>query len=235
MTIESYLQENGSGDYARYRVADIAPPAGVEAELLIVLESPHVEELNVGIPVSGRAGRSALRFLIPSAHPNEALGPWITSRRRSNSDYRIAILNVSPVPLQVQAYLNHDPSPLLPAADWAALSAIQASQSRSIDKLATVAERNANRLLASGLESRLATIKMSATSTAVLAGAVAERTWAETVSKSAATTLTVPHPSMSGWQKAAKSTYTTAAAEQRRKAHAANLDKLRTLFTALTS
>lgn len=234
MTLREYLQEDGTGRYAQYLVPDLVPPAGAKVELLIVLESPHVDELKTGTPISGGAGRAALKFLLPEGSPPEPLGSFVAQRHAAN-DFRVAIVNACPVPLQVQAYLASNPSPLLPAADWAVMLAIQGSQKRTISEIRSVNEQDANHLLIPGLQRRISALDLSNTATVFTSGTFAQRSWKEMTSQPPATVLPIPHPSRNLWQKTMTSAYATHLAELRRKEHERNLLALKALFASRTS
>ncbi len=202
--------------------------------MLIVLESPHFDELRTGKPLSGSAGCAALKFLAPATSSQEPLGPYI-AQRHDTGDFRVAIVNVSPVPLQVQAYLESMPSPLLPAADWAVMLAIQGSQKEAVSKLSSINEQDANRLLIPGLQRRISTLDLSSTAVIFTSGTFAQRSWQEIASRPPMTTLPIPHPSRNLWQKTTNSVCNTPRAELRRKVHEKNLTELRRLFTASTT
>lgn len=232
--LRNYLQEDGTGPYSRYRVPDLVPPRGVKAELLMLLESPHLDELRNGIPLSGSAGRAASRFLFPACRTSTALGEFIKGRHARN-DFRVAIVNVSPVPLQEKAFERSVSSPNLSGNDWAILSAIQQSNKRAVTDLPGSIEQDTNRLLLPGLRSRLAEIELTNSATLFLAGTFAERTWKDLGASSHSAHRSIPHPSWNGWEKATKSTYKTPAAERRRQVHARNLQELRVIFSASIS
>jgi hypothetical protein len=99
-----YLSEDGSGKYWRWHVPDLVP-SNRAVELVFVFESPHVDELKAGLPVVGAAGKSALRFLLPDQAGDLSLGRFVQQRHAAGDD-RIAILNVSNVPMQAAAFLD---------------------------------------------------------------------------------------------------------------------------------
>ncbi|WP_157002149.1 hypothetical protein [Agromyces laixinhei] len=217
MTLPQYLQEDGSGSYSSYRVPDLTPPAGVATELLLVLESPHIDELRNGIPVSGGTGQAALKFLLPAGFPPEALGPFVATRH-ANNDFRIAILNVSPVPLQRKAFAGHRSPPKLAPDDWAVMAEIQKSQAKEVADLGSVGAQTANMLLAPGLQSRIGRMTLSPRALIFTAGTFVQRTWTLLLSPPSRSTLPIPHPSMGWWTR-------TERAE-----HILNLAELRTQF-----
>jgi hypothetical protein len=102
----SYLSEDGSGIYARWHVPDLVPSSRA-VELVFVFESPHVDELRTGLPVVGTAGRSALRFLGPGQPKDRSLGHFV-QQSHAAGDGRIAILNVSNVPMQETAFIDDE-------------------------------------------------------------------------------------------------------------------------------
>jgi len=117
VTLRQYLQESGTGSFKKYRVPDLLPERGYEVEVLLVVESPHIDELRTGLPLSGDAGRRALTFLLPSGRLPEALGPYLAGLHTTNNP-RMGILNVCPVPLQSGAFARHRMPPDLPQSDW---------------------------------------------------------------------------------------------------------------------
>ncbi len=196
-----------------------------------MLESPHIDELQTGKPLSGSAGCSALKFLAPAASSREPLGPYI-AQRHGIGDFRVAIVNASPVPLQVQAYLKSDPSPILPASDWATMLAIQGSQASSISGLRVIEQQAANRLLIPGLQRRVNMFEFSSTATVFTSGAFAQRSWKEVKLLQPTVALQIPHPSRNLWQRTMTSPCNTKNAELRRLEHKKNLLELQSSFAA---
>lgn len=221
VTMRAYLHEDGNGEYARYRVPDLVPPAGIVCELVIVLESPHSDELRTGIPMSGSTGQAALQFLAPSGRPPEALGPFIASLH-ANGDFRVSIINSSPVPLQEKAFNGHQLRPDLSPSEWNLLKAIQASQKDDVADLSTTAEQEANQMLWPGLQSRFEHLTMTEDTKIFLAGIVVQRTWALLAKPPSQTTLAIPHPSNGWWTRT------------KRKEWIANLSELRKQFAITT-
>lgn len=217
-----YLREDGNGHYARYRVPDLIPPDGVACELVIVLESPHIDELRTGIPVSGKAGQASLRFLAPAGRPSsELLGPFVASLHASE-DFRVSIINSSPVPLQRNAFSQHPLPPELSDTDWDVLEAIQKSQAQDVANLSP-AEREANQILSRGLQSRFTRLSMTEEALIFLAGIFVQRTWALLSDPPSKTTLEIPHPSHSWWTRTKREECVT------------NLEVLKRRFEAATS
>ncbi|QSO50211.1 hypothetical protein JZ785_14660 [Alicyclobacillus curvatus] len=89
----------------KYEVRDILLPSST---LIFILESPHVQELEFGAPVSGASGITMTRHLFGSDYAKFALGRLVKknadegkNRPRLN---RIGLVNVSNIPLQASAY-----------------------------------------------------------------------------------------------------------------------------------
>jgi len=92
-----------------------APPL----EMVFLFESPHVTELCTGIPVTGNAGSYAMSILCPTA--TQSLGFWVNKHPNA----KIAILNVSPVPLQKGAYRNREVLPDVNESEWTILESFR--------------------------------------------------------------------------------------------------------------
>lgn len=219
--MQAYLHEDGNGSYARHRVPDLVPPDDVACELVFVLESPHIDELRTGIPLSGSTGKSALKFLNPNGQPPEALGPFVASLH-ARGDFRIAIINASPVPLQEKAFNGHRSPPNLGPSDWNLLKTIQASQKDDVSNLSTTAEQETNQMLQPGLQARLTRLTIAKNANIFLAGIFVQRTWALLTAPPLQTTLAIPHPSNGWWTRT------------RRKKWISNLSELRKQFSLTT-
>lgn len=206
--MHAYLHEDGNGDYAQYRVPDLVPPVGVACELVIVLESPHIDELRTGVPLSGSAGQSALKFLMPDGRPPEALGPFVASMH-ANGDFRVSILNSSPVPLQRKAFSRHRLPPDLTGSEWNVLEAIQTSRAEDPIDMASLEEQEANRMLQPGLQSRITRLTMTQSTKIFLAGIFVQRTWALLAEPPSQTTLAIPHPSNDWWTRTRRDEWIT--------------------------
>ena len=204
--MREYLQEDGSGQFKQYLVNDLLPPPGQSVDLLLVLESPHVDELRTGIPLSGDAGQRALAFLSPLGPPPEALGPNVAGRH-SIGEYRVGIMNVSPVPLQAGAFANHRRPPLLSTTDWSLMELVRSHRATSISALPTSLAIDTNRTLLPGLHSRLAAISFSTNAAICLAGNFVHRTWDAAVPAPGCQVLRVPHPSNGWWTRTARQAY----------------------------
>ncbi|MCL6517848.1 uracil-DNA glycosylase family protein [Alicyclobacillus sp.] len=88
-----------------YEVPDILLPS---SDLIFILESPHVQELRFGAPVSGPSGATMTKHLFGERYARHALGRLVKknadegkNRPRLN---RIGLMNVCNVPMQMSAY-----------------------------------------------------------------------------------------------------------------------------------
>lgn len=94
---------------ARYIVRDIVPE---KAAFVFLLESPHIQELRQGAPVSGPSGASMSRHLFGEAYGRLPLGVIVKKNHdeglhRPSLD-RVGLMNVCNIPMQSAAY--GDPS-----------------------------------------------------------------------------------------------------------------------------
>lgn len=222
MTLRQYLQETGTGSFKNYRVPDLVPQNDNEVEVLLVLESPHIDELRTGLPLSGDAGQRALAFLLPAVGPPEALGPFLAALY-TISNPRIGILNACPVPLQSGAFAGHQMRPALPQSDWDLLEVVRSHRASTISDLPTSKAMDANTMLLPGLHSRLATVNLSPSAMVFIAGNFAHRTWESLRSPANRVALPIPHPSNGWWTRTKRPEYID------------NLRTLKTRFAHLTS
>jgi hypothetical protein len=88
-----------------YEVKDILLPT---SDCIFILESPHIQELKFGAPVSGSSGQTMTRHLFGDAYAKYPLGRLVKknadealNRPRLN---RIGLINVCNIPMQSTAY-----------------------------------------------------------------------------------------------------------------------------------
>lgn len=198
MTVEAYLRGTGVGACATFLVPDLTGPHGSPVDLVMVLESPHVDELHAKHPLAGRAGREALAFLAGNVGVDKSLGEEV-ARRHKNRDFRLAIVNVSQVPLQRQAITSATP---LDDKRWIQLEGLRRSQARDIHRLRAPRRRYAESLLAD-LSRRVALLGIRPATTVAAAGKFAQMFWRSLPSAPACELLEVPHPARRQWARAA--------------------------------
>lgn len=206
MSVDQYLQEDGKGPYWRFRVPDLIPASGQPVDLLLVVESPHRDELRTGLPLAGDAGQRALAYLSPVGSPPEALGPWVATKHAAH-DFRVGIMNVSPVPLQGKAFSGHRSPPRITAADWELLELVRSHRASTIASLPSTGAIDANQVLVAEVQSRLASVNLSPASTIALAGNFVHRTWDSVAAPFSASTLQIPHPSNGWWTRTTDPTH----------------------------
>ena len=91
----------------RYLVNDYVTE---RTKVLFILESPHVQELKYGAPVSGSSGASMSRHLFGERYAHLPLGLIVKKNvdealRRPSID-RVGLMNVCQIPLQAAAYAD---------------------------------------------------------------------------------------------------------------------------------
>ena len=195
-----YLSEDGSGMYRRWHVPDLVTSHG-NVELVFVFESPHVDELSAGLPVVGAAGKSALRYLARGQSRDLSLGRFVREQHAAG-DARIAILNVSNVPMQAAAFVGSE-APELEEGDWAMIGRVRRSKARSMSSLRGTGEQSIAEVLVDGLRKRLSAVDLGAEGRVVAAGTFAQRALAAAFPDLTPEPLRVPHPSFNQWFRAA--------------------------------
>lgn len=196
MNVTDYLSEI----HQQWHVPDLVAPSGT-AELVFVFESPHVEELKARLPVAGAAGKSALRFLLPGAPQGMSLGRFVHQRQEAGDD-RIAIVNVSNVPMQKAAFVESEP-PDIGEGEWTLIRRVRQSTARSVSAMRVAETRAVSEHLVDGLRHRLSRIDTGSDGRVVAAGAFAQRMVAAAFPDLRPGPFHVPHPSFNNWHKAA--------------------------------
>ena len=159
------LAETGADAYADFLVPDLTSGHGSPVDLVVLLESPHVEELLAKHPLAGRAGRDALAFLAGNVDADRSLGEEV-ARRQKSGDFRVALVNVSHVPLQRQAITTPTP---LNDGQWTVVEGLRRSQAREVQMLRAARRQYAEYLL-SDLGRRVALLGIGSETTVAAAG-----------------------------------------------------------------
>lgn len=197
MSAIEYLTEDGTGRYARWHVPDLVPARRGMVELVFVFESPHVEELSAGLPVVGAAGKSDLRFLVPNQPTDLSLGRFVQQGHSAGED-RVAVLNVSNVPMQAGAFVNVK-APELEEGEWALMEHVRRSSARSMSSMRGVGIHAISEVLVDGLRTRLSGVVPGAEGRVVAAGNLAQRVLDAAFPDLTPAPLRVPHPSFNRW------------------------------------
>jgi hypothetical protein len=170
-------------------------------QLVFVFESPHVDELKTGLPVAGAAGKSALRFLLPGQPKKLSLGRFVKQSHAVGDD-RIAILNVSNVPMQEAAFVDSE-APDLEEGEWTLIKKVRQSTARSLSSMRGAETRAISELLVDGLRHRLSGVVTGSEGRVVAAGAFSQRMVAAAFPDLRPRPLRVPHPSFNQWHRMA--------------------------------
>lgn len=195
-----YLSEDGSGMYRRWYVPDLVTSQR-DVELVFVFESPHVDELSARLPVVGAAGKSALRYLVPGQPRDLSLGRFVQERHAAG-DGRIAILNVSNLPMQAGAFVGIE-APDLEEGDWTMIGRVRRSKARLMSSMRGTGEQAIAEVLVDGLRKRLSAVDLGFEGRVVAAGTFAQRAVAAALPDLTPEPLRVPHPSFNQWFRAA--------------------------------
>ncbi len=187
MRIKKYLKSRCG------KVKDLVD--GSSVDLLFVFESPHTDELKNKIPVSGKAGIDSLKFLMQDSSNQISFGRYLKTLHDKN-DYRVAVINVSRVPLQNKTFKGKDKCPSLSSDDWAILYKIRKSKAKTFKdpKIEKV-----SKFILKNFKKRIKSIKFSTDSTVVLAGVCAQTFW-EKSKIIHSSVLKVTHPSRGQWR-----------------------------------
>lgn len=198
--LREYLAEDGTGSMKDHYVDDIVPAVGMKIGLVIIFESPHLDELASGLPVSGKAGRDALRFLTSPDPATDALGPFVRAVNHG-SGAGIALVNVSGVPLERTAYSSPALGPRVTDAEWTMLDRLRASTPRSVSTIRAGLRSESAQLLLAGFQSRVVSLGSLSDATVAVAGTFAQLYWRSIRPTPTLRLLEVPHPAYDQWNR----------------------------------
>ena len=190
------MNGTGVGAYPNLLVPDLTGGHVSPVDVVILLESPHVDELHAKHPLAGRAGRDALAFLAGTVS-GRSLGQEVAHRQKGG-DFRVAIVNVSQAPLQRQAITTATP---LDDKQWTQVEGLRRSRAREIWKL-RAPRRQLAELLLQDLERRIALMAIGPATTVAAAGRFAQMFWRSLPSAPVCAVLEVPHPARRQWARA---------------------------------
>lgn len=195
LTPEQYIRA-GSGSV--WHVRDLIPEDSPRIRLLFVLESPHVEELDAAAPVVGEAGKSALRFLQGARWAGQSLGEFIVHKHAAG-DARLAVMNVSTVPLQGQAFKRTAAPPNLTPQEWNWLGVtFRKSRARTVDATPDRTTNIVGRLLLDNLQERVDQLRLDPACVVIACGLFAQR-YVRQLHRLPGVVLSVPHPANNQW------------------------------------
>lgn len=187
-----------SDPQSTWHVGDLLHADTRQIRLIFVLESPHSDEIDLGLPVVGQAGKSALRFLQGANWAGESLGRFVADRHVA-SDARLAIMNVSTVPLQGKAFNGAVIRPDLTRQDWAWLGGtFRKSKARLVDATRDQKISAVGRLLLDSVQERIDQACLDPDCVIVACGRFAQR-YVSRLRRLPRTVLNVPHPAKSQW------------------------------------
>ncbi|MGL4557968.1 MAG: hypothetical protein ACRCV5_10720 [Afipia sp.] len=195
MSLDNYVTEDGTGPLKDFYVRDLLPPAQTAVELLLILESPHTEEVKAGTPVVGGAGQSALDYLLGDTS-GRSLGEFVDAMHAAG-DYRVAIMNVSNVPLQPEAY-EDGTGPLTPD-EWEVIRVVRDSTAWRVDGTLTPEANRIGSILLDGLQDRVNLLSFEPGATAVACGDLAHR-FSRWLTGLPGKPLKVYHPARNLWR-----------------------------------
>ena len=92
--LKKYLEGNAKEESLRYFVKDCFEVDKADVRTLFILESPHIEEMKDKKPLMGLSGKAVSKFI---GLGDSELGSNVSSLTK----HKIAIVNVSNIPLQV--------------------------------------------------------------------------------------------------------------------------------------
>ncbi|MDZ8202695.1 hypothetical protein RZO50_14330 [Microbacterium sp. SSW1-59] len=193
MSVDDYVTEDGTGLLQDLHVRDLLPPTGTAVKLLLILESPHAEELVERTPVVGGAGQSAIEYLL--GRPGGSLGEYVDAMHAAG-DFRVGVMNVSNVPLQRGAY-DDDAGPLTPD-QWEVIRVVRESPSWKVDGTMTPEANRIGLIVQAGLQSRISRLAFEPGARVALCGDVVQR-FARGLTGLPGKPLKVYHPSRNQW------------------------------------
>lgn len=154
MDIADYLVGRSSSAVVR----DLIGARGQDVEVLFLVESPHSDELDRRHPLAGITGRDALAVLESRKRDSVSLGQ-VVKQMIDAGDGRLAIVNVSTVPLQAEAFTSSKRVPTSPPIDWKPLVELREHAQDPVLPWSKQAER-AYKVLLDDVQRRIAAVQL---------------------------------------------------------------------------
>lgn len=187
------------GAYPAAHVDDLVAQGAGTADLVFVLESPHTDELIAKHPVAGSTGRAALAILRDQPPGAESLG-GVVKHNIMAGDARVAILNVSTVPLQAKAFRRRTSVTAPPLNDWDVLDDMRNAKKAAHVALDPTAQA-VTAALHADLQRRMRDVPMSATCTVAVCGGFAHPFGRALSLTRNQALIELRHPSNKWWEK----------------------------------
>lgn len=197
-------------------VRDLLGAPGRDVEVLFLVESPHFDELDRRYPLAGITGRDALAVLESRKRNSISLGE-VVKRKIDAGDSRVAIVNISTVPLQEEAFKSSQRVPTSPQIDWTPLLELREHAQDSALPWSKQAE-DARAVLLEDVQRRTETVQFGPGSIVAVCGNFAAM-FGVTWNLPTANVLRLPHPSFGHWRRVKPNT-----------SMAANVDTVRVRF-----
>lgn len=183
----------------KYHVPDIILPTST---CMFVLESPHVQELKYGAPVSGRSGATMSKHIFGVDYANMPLGILVKKNAETSANRprlsAIGLMNVSNIPLQAAAY---PPEIRKEMADWLSeMNAVRTSNHKQ--SFTSIRQQEIQSVLAGSLRDKLLTYR-NREITWIPCGRFAQKFFQLADVHDAKWTIIqdVPHPSYNSWDR----------------------------------
>lgn len=187
------------GAYPAAHVDDLVAQGAGAADLVFVLESPHTDELIAKHPVAGNTGRAALSILRDRPRGAESLGEFVKDNIKAG-DARVAILNVSTVPLQAKAFRKRTRITAPPLNDWVVLDDMRNAKKATHVALDPTAQA-VTAALHADLQRRMRDVRMSDGCTVAVCGGFAHPFGRALNLSRNQTLIEIRHPSNKWWEK----------------------------------
>lgn len=217
MDIANYLLGSSSSAVVR----DLIGVHGQDVEILFLVESPHSDELDRRHPLAGIAGADALAVLESRPRNSMSLGALVKQRTMAG-DGRLAIVNISTVPLQAEAFKSSQRVPTSPTIDWASLVELREHAQDPTLPWSQQAQ-DAQKVLLDDVQRRIDAVQLGPSSLVAVCGhfaamfGIAWRLPSQNI-------LRLPHPSFGHWRRVKANT-----------PMAATVDTVRRRFLLITS
>jgi hypothetical protein len=189
------LRQGANNSGKSYLVKDLVE----DRKILLILESPHKDEIEHEAPLAGRSGKSVTKVLkdvlsIDEADEDIAFGRLV----KAGKVKKIGLMNISNLPLQMAAYDYEDFCPELRKV----LGIFEAIRSNPKKRAAKLANEDINKIidiLSDDFNRRIARIDDNII--IILCGNFVQTFWKHYVTRHFPEVIEVPHPSYGNWEK----------------------------------
>lgn len=180
----------------RHLVKDLVPN---EIGLLFVLESPHTDEVRAKVPLAGSSGIMVTEVLKVALDLGDDSVPFGKLVKENLKEYKIGVMNASPIPMQTRAYTGGSK---LALRIGRMLEIIRKNPQPRKRKTKYGTPKEVNRTISfikRSFSRRVHKARIDGNTIVILCGSFSKYIWHECVKNRTKDVIELPHPSKGLW------------------------------------